>query len=466
MSVMSSSKLTAALLTGVWILLAGLIVQDAGFARAGDLFLVQPRDGHKDLLRHSAPDERLLLGETPQPQSEGSRIHRRAADGVTALANNIPANINIQAGQTQQWVVSKDVVLGPHASRASGLPLSIERRSETDENDIEDGAALTAETDVFGDLDVALEHDGADDERTVYISVTTCIQPSVLDSADTRGSPAQLQLFVSQSTDNTQPGPDQPAARQQRIDLVEGWASAKVKPNGEDVYIGVAAPNNEGYTGVYNYEIAASIDAMYHSFDDRRTRLHLVDSDATSAILVTDPLTNAPSNSPTHQAWLNLASSPSAGPLTMFVHRASGSAKTRGLQRSFCGLENHAQLVSSTSAVGRQQGKVADGWQVTMTARGVTDTPKQEFWVNALNASASYWGILARRGNSTAEGAGVVGGGGKVWGGMVFKSKTGGLRHCPAFVASSVPPSLVPQRRCFAPRRCLCQASFSLTSLV
>ncbi|KAI9758279.1 MAG: stretch-activated cation channel mid1, partial [Lichina confinis] len=427
MSVMSSSKLTAALLAGVWILLAGLIVQDASFARAGDLFLVHPPDGHGGLLRHNAPEERRPLGETPQPQPqpqpEGSRIHRRADDGVTALANNIPANINIQTGETQQWVVSRDVVLGPHASRASGLPSSIERRSETDEPDIEDAAALAADTDVFDDLDVAPEHDGVEDERTVYISVTACIQPSALDSDDTRDPPPQLQLFVSQSTDNAEPGPDQPAARQQRIDLVEGWASAKVKPNGGDVYIGIAAPNNEGYTGMYNYEIAASIDAMYHSFDDRSTRLHLVDSDATSAILVTDPLTNALSDFPTHQAWLSLASSPSAGPLTVFVHPASDSAKTTGLQRSFCGLQNHAQFVSSTSAVGARQGKVMDGWQVTMTARGVTNTPKQEFWVNDLNASASYWGILARRGNSSAEGAGVVGGGGKVWGGMEFNSK-------------------------------------------
>ena len=103
-------------------------------------------------------------------------------------------------------------------------------------------------------------------------------------------------------------------------------------------------------------------------------------------------------------------------PYGMFAHNQNDRS-ILGVQYSYCGLNHLAQIVAGLGAENQNV--------VGMTTRGLYNKPKEQFYVNDLNASSSYWGFLAMQGNSTASGNGVVGGGGKVWSAVNFTTKTG-----------------------------------------
>jgi calcium channel MID1 len=57
----------------------------------------------------------------------------------------------------------------------------------------------------------------------------------------------------------------------------------------QDVYIGVFAPSAAGYNpSFYNYDLAASIDAPYHYYNESDPNLIFIDSDSNSAMLMTN----------------------------------------------------------------------------------------------------------------------------------------------------------------------------------
>ncbi|KAK2842911.1 hypothetical protein FQN49_005996 [Arthroderma sp. PD_2] len=109
-----------------------------------------------------------------------------------------------------------------------------------------------------------------------------------------------------------------------------------------------------------------------------------------------------------YKRWLAL----NPPPFTLFAHNMNDSAIV-GLQHSFCGLQNNAQISNKQKSL-----------DVAMTARGIDRKPKEQIYAKGLNSSSAYYGFLAMEGNSTAAGDKVVGGGGKVWKAMNFTTKS------------------------------------------
>src|SRR2546423_14850304 len=98
----------------------------------------------------------------------------------------------------------------------------------------------------------------------------------------------------------------------------------------------------------------------------------------------------------------------------VFAHNMNGSS-ILGVQNSYCGLSNYAQIKANVPGFENQH--VAG-----MTNRGVGGKPKEQFYINNLNATSKNWGFLALPGNSTP---GVIGGCDSVLGSMKFIIKSG-----------------------------------------
>jgi calcium channel MID1 len=323
---------------------------------------------------------------------EVDKIIGRAEAGVSALANNAPQNSNINIGETQSWVFPADAVNGAHGTVGKGLP----------------SAKLKAR-----DVDVDLvELRRRDDENRVYITLNTCLQPSSNATGTSSGDavPPQLTMYISLSESNQTPGPAGNDSNQQVIQVDGGYGIYEVFTD-SDVYVGISAPNTTQFEGIWNYELAASIDAPFHGSYLNTSNLYFVDGDNHAALLITNDTTEAASNSTVYQEWMDL-------PPPWGVFAANQEDKSiLGVQNSFCGLQNNAKIAANIGGFDNQN--VAQ-----MTNRGLGGAPKEQFYITGLNATSQYWGILAMVGNSTASGNGVVGGGGTVWKAIDFRTKT------------------------------------------
>jgi calcium channel MID1 len=254
--------------------------------------------------------------------------------------------------------------------------------------------------------------------RTLYITVTACDQPSAV-SNTTTDPPPQLQLYVSQSADNTNPGPTSNSDLQDMVTLVGGYALYTVNATG-NVFIGVYGVNNSAYSGVWSAQIAASIDAPYHYYwNSSDPNLFLVDSDTEAALFYTDPFITNDSNKKGLNTTLFNEWMSTAPPFVMFANDASNTA-IYGIQNSYCGLQNHASI-SQVERAGQTTSQVV----TEMTSIGDPALPKQQFYMNGLSPGTSYNVILAMNGNSTDSGDGVVGGGGQVFHMANFTTATG-----------------------------------------
>jgi calcium channel MID1 len=178
-----------------------------------------------------------------------------------------------------------------------------------------------------------------------------------------------------------------------------------------DVHVGISALNITGFTGSWNYEIAASVDDPYHSVNETWSNLFFVDGDNHAALLITNDTTEANASSQVYQEWMTIRP-----PYGVFAHNMNDSS-ILGVKNSFCGLSNYAQIMANLPGVDSQN-------VVGMTNRGLGGKPKEQFYITDLHATSRYWGFLAMAGNSTP---GVIGGGGKVWMAMNFTTKTGKL---------------------------------------
>lgn len=289
----------------------------------------------------------------------------RAGDVIPALGNNAPGILNIAQNASQYWSFPSTTLFGPYSPQTPGLPSYFE------------GQNVSVTPDAPG-------------ERELYISLTTCQQPTAKDPHKI-GAPDQLKLYVSTTSNNQQPDQN----NNDDVVLIDGgfgWLNISVK---NDVYFGVYAPANDGYDGVYNYQLTASIDGFYaSSYSD--PNVFTVDSDTNSALLYTRNTTSTTNSSnSTFQQWMDRPV------FSLFVQNQENSS-ILGLRNSVCGLQNLAQI----------QGLPDIGTVMTAAGDGL---PKQQFHVMNLNGSSAYYAIVAMIGNSTDRGSGVVGGGGTVW---------------------------------------------------
>ena len=306
--------------------------------------------------------------ETYEPDFAGAdrSIIGRAGEVIPALGNNAPGILNISQGASQYWTFPRTTLFGPASPQTSGLPSYFEGQN----------FSVTPDS---------------PDEIELYISLTTCRQP-LANSPDPGSGPDQLKLYVSTSSTNQQPN-EQNSDYGVALDGGFGWLNISVK---NDVYLGVYAPKNEGYSGVYNYQLTASIDGFYASLYNDSV-VHYIDSDTNSALLYTTNMTNTTNSSdPIYQQWMDRSPV-----FSLFVQNLDDPS-ILGLQNSVCGLQNLAQI------------QIHSDNETVMTAAG-DGLPKQQFYVKNLDRNSTYYPILAIVGNSTNQGSGVVGGGGTVW---------------------------------------------------
>jgi calcium channel MID1 len=426
------SRLAASLMASIMILLLYLTFLSPQFAYAADVDSIRPEDHNHERLQDTRRweldiDDLQIRAEGYEAEFLGydrSIIGRvPTADDPTALINNRVVTTNVEQGQTISFSFLNASLWGALSPQASGLPSPVRLRTRATEGDFYgDDSTEDADTillDFQEDEDAEHQHSNpvlrprqstSTSTRTLYVTVNVCTQPQAADA--NLQPPPQLELYISQSEKNKNPGPGQDSNTQQGYSLEGGAAMVAVNATG-DVYIGLTGRNLTGnYTGTWNAQIAASIDAPYHSYNSADSNLVLVDSDSGAALLVTNDLTN--DNGTIYDEWVNITP-----PFTMFVSKTSATSMM-GLEYSYCGLEKVADIAGTING-GQSTGKV----EVSMTTRGEDNNPKQQFYFGGLSPGTSYYGIMAMNGNATALGREGVGGGGQVWKAMTFSTLSG-----------------------------------------
>lgn len=334
---------------------------------------------------------------------EASALSKRQQFSGLGLSNNMPMLDNVPQGTTRYYTFSNESIWVNKTSAGRGLPSRGLSRTEGIPDEEDAGVGENGELEEEGGVGGGLAK-RANATRMVYVTLNTCLQPN--DPTDLLGSkppPPQLTLYISQN--NTKPGPGQPEDKQKVVEAQHGFANITIEAS-KDVYIAVSAPNTTEYTGIYNVEIAASIDGRFHDYVSSSADLFFIDSDSRSALLATRNLTLEAPDSPVYKKWMEISP-----PYIVFAHNQNDT-RIGGISHSYCGLEKYASITGSQI-------------DTAMTNVTLGSFPKQQFYFEGLNASSQYYGILAMTGNSTAKGAGVVGGGGAVWQTMNFSTQTG-----------------------------------------
>lgn len=369
------SRFAASFAASAILLLLYLSLNKPKFAYAFELDSRIPPDHNHPILDPFDDD----LDRRNQEQDSRHVFGERQTEALL-LENNEAQNLNIEPGVSQFWIITKDTINGPSGQQGPGLPGSRLSKRQA--------------------------------PKEVYISINTCLQPVHNTTSDQSESPIppQLSLFVSQDPSNQKPSPSSGSEQQSQIVLNGGYALVQLQTDSE-IYIGVTAPNTTAFVGVWNYEIAGSIDAPYHGANESWSNLYFVDGDDHAALLITNDTTQAQPNQTVYKEWMALKP-----PYGMFSHPHTDPS-ILGVTNSYCGLKNLAKIQTNLPDVNNQN--VAQ-----MTNRGIGGKPKEQFYINALNRSSSYYGWLALDGNSTAAGNGVVGGGGTVWASMNFSTKS------------------------------------------
>lgn len=370
---------------------------------------IQPEDhNHEQLVDFPLLDDYHELELSEEYESEFFGVDRsiigRATTQPTGLVNNRVEATNVELGQSFYYVFTNASLWGDKSPATPGLPSQIllDKRQFVRAGDLL-YPVQSEEDDYWEEPELKRRQTttASETNRTLYITVTTCDQPT---SNTTTDAPPQLQLYVSQSANNTNPGPGQDSTLQEVITLDGGYALHQVNATG-DVYMSIYAQNATEYsTGVYSAQIAASIDAPFHTYwNSTDPNLFLVDSDDFSALLFTDPFITNSTNTTLLEEWLDLTP-----PYVIFASDASDTSIV-GIEKSYCGLQTKAQIQAN------RPGQTASTIVTGMTSIGNLTLPRQQFFVNGLGAGKTYNAMLAMNGNSTSSGQFVVGGGGQVF---------------------------------------------------
>ncbi|CAK7228746.1 hypothetical protein SCUCBS95973_006985 [Sporothrix curviconia] len=346
----------------------------------------------------------------------------RAPPGVSSLANNVPETLNVVPGTTQVFVFEKALIfdrdVDDEEAREKVRDIELRRRNagyEEGEGDDErdSGSLLLDEEDgASGQPLLSRRQASNGTSRTVYFSANTCIQPQLLSPTISEAAP-QLTMYVSTTPENISPGPASNPDHQTWHVFTEGAVMVSVNVS-SDVYIGISAPNisTTMLSGQYNFQLAASVDDYYHSYDNETdANLIWVDSDASATLLITHNLTDS-TDAVTDANIMGVE------PYVMFAQN-SEDRSADGVRFSYCGLQTYAQIAATNN------GKFTSMVTTSMTLAGLGNLPKQQFYFSGLNASSSYVGILAALPqNGTGQiGSNVAGGGGKVARATTFQTK-------------------------------------------
>lgn len=322
----------------------------------------------------------------------------------TDLANNAGTPSNILPGEKQYFQVQNGTIFGPKGVTGTGLPSIPFPRVEISGSD---------DTSSDSDIDNFFKRQAQADGVMVFITVNTCSQPTP--NKPLSSSFPQLTMYVSTNEDNVAPGPNVPDDNQIAVTLEEGFASINLTVK-SDIFITILPPNMTDFTGQWNYEIAASIDAPYHNWNNWDPEpdsaepwnpLLFVDSDTSSALLITQNFTTSTTSPDINEKWLQFKN-----PFTLFAF--TNASVVEGMSHSFCGINKAAQ----------QLGKAPGNTTSSVVTRGTGSLPKGQFYITTLDGGTNYTVMMAMEGNSSMGGSGVVGGGGQVWPEVQFNTKS------------------------------------------
>ncbi|TVY26120.1 Calcium influx-promoting protein [Lachnellula hyalina] len=400
------SRLAASLIASLLLLLLYFTFASPHFAYATDVDSIRPEDhNHERLLERPFLDvdmEELERGEISY-EAEFIGVDRgiigRAPTGnePKEVINNRLETTNIALGQTVSYIFSNASLYGEKSTTKAFLsPLRIQGR-DFEEDELEDDSQES------GDLKLKARQSSSN-SRTLYISVTACVQPTALDTS-IHVPPPQLQLYVSQSANNTNPGPG--TSPQDMIELEGGYVMLALNATG-DVYFGVFGNNNTQTTYTdhpWEVEIAASIDAPYHYYYDSSDNLSLVDSDTGSALLLAGNPMKLDGDGQNHAKWMDVST-----PFSLFARDMSDQSIV-GLENSYCAWTKGEPGIQVGSSVAKRE---------------VDQLPDEQFYVQGLSGGSKYRAALAMNGNSTSSGSGIVGGGGIVFRATNFSTLSDG----------------------------------------
>ncbi|KAL8794886.1 MAG: hypothetical protein Q9195_002598 [Heterodermia aff. obscurata] len=305
------------------------------------------------------------------------------ADAPQVLANNYPGKDNIDYGETQVWTFPKREIV-PKTARALAAHASLAERDNWDRAQLSDDVE-----------DRALRQRQAD-TTTVYITLNICDQPQPKNQ-NPNGAPAPLQLYISTNPQNRNPDKNN---RDYAVPMKFGYG-VQVLSASDDVYLSVTAPDKSSqFAGGYSYELTASIDKPFTTYIDE-DEMAIVDSD-------------------THAALLSSNLTTDTSKYGVFVH-PQDDPTIRGLSSSYCGLKNWARIKGNIDDI--STGDVDTGLMIL----GGNKT-KQQFYVENLNGSSAYYGIMVLNDDSTGtkDTNGTPGGGATVWKTINFTTKASG----------------------------------------
>ncbi|KAJ8108948.1 hypothetical protein ONZ43_g6273 [Nemania bipapillata] len=401
------SRLAASLIASCLVIILYVFLFAPQFAFAADLSQVPSRPGFSGSSYDLDDTADLIDARRPSYESDFSLFDRsivgRVVDGATPIAVDTPTLGNLTPESTFAYVFEVASVSGRSAQEhATSHEL---RRSLDGPQGLAAGGG--GDEELGSELDVVRRQTAS---KTLYISVNTCIQPSRISPDQTTIDPPQLTLYVSTSSDNTSPGPENTQGTQKLV-FDEGAVMFNTSLD-RDIYFSISAPEVSETdfvtTSPYNYEVAVSLTGYYRSYaNNAEPNLIWVDSDASSSLLTTLNLTSLPEE---------VVSTP---PYVVFVQNTK-NPNINGIRKSYCGLSNWAQIRpledgQSQASTGLRQG-------------GVANLTMQEFYVTGLNASANYTGIVALNTSLSLEKRqeGGSGGGMIVYNAITFTTKPNG----------------------------------------
>ncbi|RKF60867.1 Calcium influx-promoting protein ehs1 [Erysiphe neolycopersici] len=358
---------------------------------------------------------------------------KRQLSMPTTLKNNVMVPINLERGQLFSFMFSNDSLWNNKSPIISSNPSKLEPFSNHKSNSISNSLTKESKDLLFQDKSMAQDallmttqdvkktkKNSAEiietgNKKTIYITVTTCLQPKPVSSSIVT-PPPQLQIYISQSQSNRFPGPARsdnpnPDSKQEIVNLVGGYALLTIEAT-SDVYLGVYATNNSNFVGTYSAQVAASVDAPYHYHEDNsESNLFIADSDTDSVLFYTGPFIHDGTNTTLLREWVS-----SPLPFVIFVAETSDFKNVIGLENSYCGLEQNVKILTPNLLATGIESNVA----TSVTMLGQSNLPRQQFLIDELKPGTEYMATLAIASHSY-EGN-FVGGGGRVFRSLTFNT--------------------------------------------
>ena len=387
---------------------------------AAELVVVPDHDGLNQPALHAPMDEEVAHTESDNLDMEGSggyapafayldrSLIGRQADDVQSLTNNVKMEMDISPGATVYFAVPKGQ---SNVRRSDDAPL--EALDALGAENASGEAGQREETDVVSKDNLDNIGEGRELKKrqggTVYISANTCRQPTPsVNGTAPSGDHPQLVMYVSTSPQEKKPGPGYQGPT---VLFDTGYASYEAQASG-DVYIGISAPNlDNAWFGSWHFEIAASIDRLYHNYDDDSPFLDMIDTDSESALFITPALGKA-NDSQALDSWNN------QNPFKMYVFPAGNWTQITGLEHSYCALTAQFNMNSTKNFT----------VDTTITTRFLDKSPKSQFHVKGLDAATTYNGFLVVGENqqtASLPDVGIVSGGGMVFQQFNWTTKVG-----------------------------------------